>query len=53
VAALKARMQETLEAAGIERIDYATIADVQTLAELTWLDRPAVALVAPLWERHA
>lgn len=43
---LKARMQETIESAGIERIDYATIADQEALAEVTRLDRPAVALIA-------
>ncbi len=43
---LKGQMQETLEAAGIERVDYATIADPQTLAEVTRLEGPAVALIA-------
>src|SRR4051812_30848602 len=48
VAVLNRQMQQTLEAAGIERIDYATIADARTLAEMTRLDRPAVALIAAL-----
>ena len=43
---LKGQMQERLEAAGIERVDYAAIADPQTLAEITRLDGPAVALIA-------
>ena len=45
-AQLKRQMQEALEAAGIERIDYATVADQKTLAEVTQLDGPAVALIA-------
>ena len=45
-ALLKGEMQETLEAAGIERVDYATIADPQTLAEVMRIERPAVALIA-------
>ena len=45
-AAIAAAMRGELVAAGIERIDYATVADAQTLAELNTLDRPAVALVA-------
>jgi pantoate--beta-alanine ligase len=44
--ALKGQMQEVLEGAGIERVDYATIADPETLAEMTQLDGPAVALIA-------
>lgn len=43
---LKGQMQEVLETAGIVRVDYATIADQKTLAEVTRLDRPAVALIA-------
>jgi pantoate--beta-alanine ligase len=43
---LKSQMQEVLESAGIERVDYATIADQKTLAEVTLLDSPAVALIA-------
>jgi pantoate--beta-alanine ligase len=45
-ALLKGEMQETLEGAGIERVDCATIADPQTLAEVTRLEGPAVALIA-------
>jgi pantoate--beta-alanine ligase len=45
-AAIASAMRHELTAAGIERIDYATLADAQTLAELNRLDRPAVALVA-------
>jgi len=45
-AAIAAAMHQELSSAGIERIDYATVADAQTLAELNRLDRPAVALVA-------
>lgn len=44
--AIALAMNDGLTAAGIERIDYATVADAQTLAELDTLDRPAVALVA-------
>ncbi len=40
------QMRNMLHAAGIDRIDYATIADAETLAELRSLDRPAVALIA-------
>lgn len=43
---LKGEMQETLEKAGIERVDYATIVDPQTLADVTRLEEPAVALIA-------
>ena len=43
---LKGQMEEVLESAGIERVDYATIADQKTLAEVTLLDSPAVALIA-------
>ena len=45
-AAIGAAMQQHLTAAGIQRIDYATVADAATLADLNTLDRPAVALVA-------
>jgi pantoate--beta-alanine ligase len=45
-AAIGAAMQQNLTAAGIQRIDYATVADAATLADLNTLDRPAVALVA-------
>ncbi|MCE9529312.1 MAG: pantoate--beta-alanine ligase [Planctomycetales bacterium] len=44
--ALKERMQDVLERAGIERVDYATIADPETLAEMTQLENPAVVLIA-------
>ncbi len=43
---LKLQMQNTLRAAGIERVDYATIADPMTLSDLARLDGPAVALIA-------
>jgi pantoate--beta-alanine ligase len=43
---IKAAMRNILAAAGIERIDYATVADRETLAELDLIDRPAVALIA-------
>lgn len=46
IAKLKVQMQETLEAASIERIDYATITDPETLAEMMRLESPAVALIA-------
>ena len=45
-AALKAQMLRVLEDAGIEQIDYATIADAETLAEVTRLSGPAAALIA-------
>lgn len=45
-AKLSARMQETLQTAGIERIDYATVVDAKTLEEMESIDRPAVALIA-------
>ena len=40
------RMQEELAAAGIARVDYATLVDPETLEPLTRIERPAVALVA-------
>jgi len=43
---LKRIMQETLEAAGIERVDYVAIAEPRTLAELKQIDGSAVALIA-------
>jgi len=46
VAVLKGIMQETLVAAGIERVDYVAIADPRTLAELKQIEGPAVALIA-------
>jgi pantoate--beta-alanine ligase len=45
-AMLSARMQDTLQAAGIERIDYATVVDAETLKEIHSIERPAVALIA-------
>jgi pantoate--beta-alanine ligase len=45
-AKLRSAMRNILAAAGIERIDYATVADRETLAELDQIDRPAVALIA-------
>jgi pantoate--beta-alanine ligase len=45
-ALLGRRMRATLEAAGVDRIDYATIVDPDTLAELDRVDGPAIALVA-------
>jgi pantoate--beta-alanine ligase len=45
-AALRAAMQQILQQAGFQRIDYALVADRDTLAELELVDRPAVALIA-------
>jgi pantoate--beta-alanine ligase len=45
-AVLSAKMQETLQAAGIERIDYATVVDAQTLGEIEMIQSPAIALIA-------
>jgi pantoate--beta-alanine ligase len=45
-AVIRRRMLEILEAGGVERIEYATIADPETLAELERLDGPGVALIA-------
>lgn len=39
-------MKSVLTAAGITRIEYVTLADRDSLAELTELDRPAVVLIA-------
>jgi pantoate--beta-alanine ligase len=39
-------MQTTLHEAGITQIDYVALADPETLAEQTTLDRPTVALIA-------
>ena len=39
-------MQETLQRAGIERIDYATVVDAQTLEGIEQIEQPAVALIA-------
>ena len=38
--------QEKAERAGLNKIDYAVIVDSETLAPLTKVDRPAVALIA-------
>lgn len=43
---IRAAMRNTLTAAGIERIDYVSIADRETLAELPRIAGPAVALIA-------
>ena len=43
---LAAQIQDVLEAAGIERIDYATVADAETLSEVAELEGPTVALIA-------
>ena len=40
------RMRNTLEAAGIEKIDYVDIADAQTLEPVAQLQNDAVALIA-------
>jgi pantoate--beta-alanine ligase len=45
-ATVLARMRQQIESAGDVRIDYVAIADRETLAELTTVDRPAVALIA-------
>jgi len=45
-AAITSQMHSILKQAGIERIDYATLADPETLTELKTLDGPAVALIA-------
>jgi pantoate--beta-alanine ligase len=45
-ATIEAAMRKILAAARIEKIDYAAVADAQTLAELTEINRPAVALIA-------
>jgi pantoate--beta-alanine ligase len=39
-------IRRTLDEAGISRVDYAAIADRESLQEMSRLDRPAVALVA-------
>lgn len=43
---MAAAMRNILTAAGIEKIDYATVADAESLSELTVIDGPAVALIA-------
>jgi pantoate--beta-alanine ligase len=45
-ATMELAMRSILSAAGIERIDYAVVADAETLTALTQIDRPAVALIA-------
>jgi pantoate--beta-alanine ligase len=45
-AVIRRRMLEILESGGGDRIDYASIAHPDTLAELERIDGPAVALVA-------
>jgi pantoate--beta-alanine ligase len=44
--AIRSAMRNTLTAAGIERIDYVSVADRETLAELPQVTGPAVALIA-------
>jgi pantoate--beta-alanine ligase len=46
VAKIEHAMRNTLAAAGIDRIDYAAVADAETLAALQRIDGPAVALIA-------
>jgi pantoate--beta-alanine ligase len=43
---VRVAMRNILSAAGIDRVDYATIADPDTLSELDQIDGPAVALMA-------
>ena len=43
---IEAAMRNILTAAGIEKIDYAAVADAQTLEELSEISGPAVALIA-------
>jgi pantoate--beta-alanine ligase len=45
-ATIEAAMRNMLTGAGIEKIDYAAVADARTLAALAEIDRPAVALIA-------
>lgn len=45
-AALSVAMQHVLQQAGFQKVDYALVADRDTLAELEQVDRPAVALIA-------
>jgi len=45
-AAIVTQMHSILKQAGIDRIDYASIADPETLTDLTSLNGPAVALIA-------
>jgi pantoate--beta-alanine ligase len=44
--AIAAAMKQTVQNAGIGKIDYAAVVDATTLAELDVIDRPVVALVA-------
>ncbi|QDV22018.1 pantoate--beta-alanine ligase [Aureliella helgolandensis] len=46
IATLEKQMETILYDAGVDRIDYARIVDRDSLADLTLLDRPAVALIA-------
>jgi pantoate--beta-alanine ligase len=43
---LRARMTERIGAESLARIDYLSVADCESLAELSWLDRPALAMAA-------
>jgi pantoate--beta-alanine ligase len=43
---LRARMQEVMDAEAMARIDYLSVADAQSLAELQRVSGPALALVA-------
>jgi pantoate--beta-alanine ligase len=43
---LSEKMHETLQAAGIERIDYAAVVDAQALQDIEQIEQPAVALIA-------
>ncbi len=43
---LRARMQEVMDAEPMARIDYLSVADAQSLAELQRVSGPALALVA-------
>jgi pantoate--beta-alanine ligase len=43
---IAAAMRKTLADAGITRIDYAVVADPETLDEIRTLDGPAIALIA-------
>jgi pantoate--beta-alanine ligase len=43
---LRARMTERISAESLARIDYLSVADDESLAELSRLDRPALAMAA-------
>jgi pantoate--beta-alanine ligase len=45
-ALIRRRMCQTLEAGGVDSIDYATIVDPENLAELNRIEGPAIALIA-------